>query len=296
MPTVYQAPRVSPAAAARAATEACHGTKIEVPRRPDVSVNGVVIDRDAIARETQNHPAARPIEAWLAAARALVVRELLLQEARRLRIDPAPESDAEGRRETDEEAMIRSLVEQQVKTPKASRDECVRYYEQNQQRFRSADLCEVRHILCAAPPADAEAREAAKARARAAIAILSAEPHRFAALAADLSACPSAKSGGNIGQITKGQTVPEFEAALERMQPGELCGAPIETRYGFHVVELQRRIGGNVVPFEIAHQRIAEWLDERVVRNALRQYVTILAGNASISGVALDAESSPLVQ
>ena len=50
--------------------------------------------RSAIARETQNHPAAKPIDAWLAAARALVVRELLLQEARRLGI----EAVAGGRR------------------------------------------------------------------------------------------------------------------------------------------------------------------------------------------------------
>ena len=35
-----------------------------------------------------------------------------------------------------------------------------------------------------------------------------------------LSACPSAQSGGNLGQITRGQTVPEFEAALGRMRAG----------------------------------------------------------------------------
>src|SRR5512143_4313507 len=40
-----------------------------------VSVNGVVIPRDAIAREVQNHPSSKPIEAWQSAARALVIRE-----------------------------------------------------------------------------------------------------------------------------------------------------------------------------------------------------------------------------
>ncbi len=54
-----------------------------------VSVNGVAIARDAIAREMQHHPAPKPIAAWQQAARALVIRELLLQEARRLGVAAA---------------------------------------------------------------------------------------------------------------------------------------------------------------------------------------------------------------
>jgi peptidyl-prolyl cis-trans isomerase C len=47
--------------------------------RAPVVVNGVPILHDAISRETQNHPAPTPVAAWQAAARALAVRELLLQ-------------------------------------------------------------------------------------------------------------------------------------------------------------------------------------------------------------------------
>ena len=51
-------------------------------QRTTVSVNGVVIAHDLISRETQNHPAANPVLAWTAATRALVVRELLLQDGK----------------------------------------------------------------------------------------------------------------------------------------------------------------------------------------------------------------------
>ena len=61
-----------------------------------VSVNGVAIARDAIVREMQHHPAPKPIAAWQQAARALVIRELLLQEARRLGV--APRADQRRRR------------------------------------------------------------------------------------------------------------------------------------------------------------------------------------------------------
>jgi peptidyl-prolyl cis-trans isomerase C len=277
-------------------TSGCSLKSRNLPRPKDISVNGVRIDRAAIAREAQNHPASKPVEAWLAAARALVVRELLLQEARRLRIAAEPLGDEEGRRETEEEALIRCLVEQEVHTPKADEAECRRYYEQNQVRFRSPDIIEVRHILCAADPKDLTARHKARARAEAAIATLAAAPERFDDLAAELSACPSARMGGSLGQITRGQTVPEFEAALQRLPPGQIAPHPIETRYGFHVVWVDRRVDGQQLPFEAVGEHIAAWLEEKVQRTAMRQYIAGLAGRAAICGIALEASNSPLVQ
>jgi peptidyl-prolyl cis-trans isomerase C len=261
-----------------------------------VSVNGVVISRAAISRETQNHPASKPIEAWLAAARALVVRELLLQEARRVGIEPVPLGDAEGRRETDDEASIRGLVAREVITPQADEAACRRYYEMNRRRFHSPDLYEVRHILLAAPPKDIAARSKARRRADIIIPALRHDPSAFGDIAEAESACPSGKMGGSLGQIGPGQTVPEFEKALTLMQVGEISAVPVETRYGFHVVSLDRRIAGRELPFEIVRDRIAAWLDEKVSRVAIRQYIAILAGRAEITGITLDASTNPLVQ
>ncbi len=44
----------------------------ELPKPKTISVNGIVIPRETIAQEVQNHPAKKPIDAWQAAARALV--------------------------------------------------------------------------------------------------------------------------------------------------------------------------------------------------------------------------------
>ena len=75
---------------------------------PPVTVNGVAIPRKAIAAEVQNFPARNPGEGWRAATRALVIRELLLQEARRLEIPVEQKTDADGRRETEEDAVLRA--------------------------------------------------------------------------------------------------------------------------------------------------------------------------------------------
>jgi peptidyl-prolyl cis-trans isomerase C len=266
-----------------------------LPKPKPVRVNGVAVPRELIAREVQNHPASRPIDAWQSAARALVVRELLLQEANRLGIDEPPLQDPEGRIETPEEAAIRGLVAREVMTPEPDEAACKRFYAQNAKRFRSGALYQAAHILLAAAPDDSKGRTAARETADAIRAALQADPAAFAGLARQRSDCPtSATEGGSLGQFAQGQTVPELERGLDRMQPGDV--AIVETRYGFHVVRLDNRIEGRQLPFDLAHDRIAAYLKELVERRALAQYVAILAGRAEIAGVSLAASTSPLVQ
>lgn len=252
-----------------------------------VSVNGVSIARDAIVREMQHHAAPKPIAAWQQAARALVIRELLMQRARQLGVTPAPISDADGRRETDEEAMMRGVVDREVTVPEPDDETCRRYYARNGARFRSPDIYEAAHILFAAPPANAQAYARAREDAAAVLAQLQARPELFAELATLHSRCPSARQGGNLGQITAGQTTPEFEEALIALGPGQLCEAPVATRYGFHIIRLDRKHEGRVLPYEVVARRIADYLRESVRRWADAQYVARLVSAAKIEGIEL---------
>ncbi len=252
-----------------------------------VSVNGVAIARDAIQREMQHHPAEKPIAAWQQAARALVIRELLLQRAKHLGLVPDPISDEAGRRETDDEALMRAVVEREVTVPTPDDATCRRYYEQNSARFRSPDIYEASHILFAALPADREGYAAARADAAAVLATLQDDPNSFATLAKAYSKCSSAEQGGNLGQITNGQTTPEFERALLALAPGELCAEPVATRYGFHIIRLARKTEGRVVPYEAVAEHIADYLRESVQHRANAQYVARLASAARIEGVEL---------
>jgi peptidyl-prolyl cis-trans isomerase C len=252
-----------------------------------VSVNGVVIRHDDISRETQNHPASTPIAAWTAAARALAVRELLLQEAHRKDIVATPCADAEGRTETAEEASIRELVDREISTPIPDEAACRRYYQQNLKRFRSANLYEAAHILFAARPDDRAAYGAARAEAEAVTAALRAAPARFAELAETHSACPSKVVGGSLGQLTRGDTVAEFDAALRVMAPGEITTEPVASRFGHHIIRLDRKIEGRALSFEVVRERIADYLVDRARRIAIAQFVARLTSRAEITGVDL---------
>ena len=256
-------------------------------RGQEVKVNGVPIARDIISRETQQHPSRTPMQAWTAAARALVVRELLLQEARRLDIVAKPIEDSNGRRESDEEAAIRALVDSKVRVPEADVESCRRFYDKNRNRFRSSDIYEAAHILFAAAKSDAVAYEQTRTTADTVLAALRDQPDRFTEFAKSYSTCPSAAQGGNLGQITAGQTTPEFERALAKLERGDFSRDPVATRYGFHIIRLDRKHAGRELPFELVADWIAEHLNDSVRRRATAQYLGRLAGAARIEGIDL---------
>jgi len=266
------------------------------PMRGTVSVDGVEIPRDDIAQEAQHHAAPTPAAAYAQAASALVIRRLLLNRALSLGLTAAPLTDDRGRRETDDDALIRQLIGLEVTMPTPDVDACRRYYTQNPSKFRTPDLYEASHILLAAHYRDRKARELARADAQAILATLRDQPQEFAALARAHSACTSRRDDGRLGQLTRGQTTVEIDRVLARLDIGSIANTPVETRYGFHIVRLDHRIEGQTLPFEAAHARIAEYLTESVQRRALAQYISILAGQANVAGVDLAASANPLVQ
>ncbi len=237
-----------------------------------LSVNGMAVAVDAD----------RPAE--LAA-----VRELLRQRAVAVGLLDAAVED-----ETEIDAAIEALLDKEVTTPVPTEAECRRYYEQNPAEFESGDLVHARHILFQVTPQVNLPQM--RARAEQALNELLAEPGRFAALAAELSNCPSGAQGGNLGQIGRGDMLPEFEKAVFKFGASGILRELVKTRYGFHIVAVDRRIPGHRLPFDVVQEEIAARLRSRVEERALRQYVSMLAGQAEIEGVQLEASASPLVQ
>ncbi len=158
----------------------------------------------------------------------------------------------------------------------------------------SPPLVAARHILLDADPADPVERSQQRDAALAIIARLQ-QGEDFSRLAAECSACPSKAQGGALGQISKGQTVPEFERQLLRLPLG-LAAQPIESRYGFHVVCVDLRVEGEALPFAVVENRIRAELGQRVWHKAVVQYLQTLVGAARIEGIALQGADSPLLQ
>ena len=255
---------------------------------PDVVVNGETIPSAAIAAEAQNHeaPKDKPGIAWRKAAQALAIRALLLQEAKRRGLSPDPLELAPGRFETDDEALIRALLDEALEIEPIAEDAVRSEWEKDPDRYRSAPLWDVSHILCACDPRDDAERGLAEARAIALLARLDGDAKGFAAAARE-SDCGSKASGGHLGQLGPGDTVPEFETALRTLTEGGISPAPVLSRHGWHIIRLNAIAPGQVLPFESVRPRIAQALEKAAWARASRQFVETLAQGAQITGASL---------
>ena len=192
------------------------------------------------------------------------------------------------------EKAIEELLAREVVTPSPTDEECRRYYDAHPQDFESGDLVHARHILFQVTPSVRIPE--IRARAERTLNELLREPERFVAVAAEMSNCPSGQHGGNLGQIGRGDTMPEFEKAIFRLGPTGLLRELVKTRHGFHIVAVDQRIPGKRLPFDMVRDKIAERLRAMVEEKALRQYISVLAGKANIQGADLDGTDVPLVQ
>lgn len=92
-----------------------------------------------------------------------------------------------------------------------------------------------RHILMAVTPVTDEAtvlNRLSDIRKR-----LTVDKEDFATLARLHSVDGSATRGGDLGWLHPGDTVPAFEEAMNKLQPGEIS-QPIKTQYGYHIIQV----------------------------------------------------------
>lgn len=254
---------------------------------PSLVIDGVELPEALIAQEIQNHPSASAAEARAAAAHALAIRALLIRRGQDLGLTPEPETDALGREETPEEALARAVLETELSVATPSQAECLRLYESQRERFRTPPLSEASHILLEADE-DGAAEADARALAESLIAQLRQGLASFADLARTHSACPSgASAGGSLGQLRPGDLVGEVERALAGLQPGDVAASPVRSRFGWHVLRLDRRIEGRQLPFELVEDRIRLHLESRAWTAAATRYVADLAAAARAEGVAV---------
>ncbi|QQB33428.1 peptidylprolyl isomerase [Achromobacter deleyi] len=237
-----------------------------------VTINGVELTDADMEQELPLHAdAPNPMRA---ATTALVLRRVLLDEAARQGLDPASEDDAIG-----------ALLARHAPAPEADEAACRRYYQANPQRFIVGELIEADHILFQVTPG--VNLDMLRAHASAVLADLLADPSTFAEVARRQSNCPSAAVGGNLGQLGRGDTVPEFEKAVFALPAGGLLPQVLETRHGLHIVRVTRRIEGRLLPFEQVHESIASALTAASRDTAWRQYARLLVERADVRGIDL---------
>jgi peptidyl-prolyl cis-trans isomerase C len=193
---------------------------------------------------------------------------------------------------------IETLLEQTLAVPEPSDEDCRRHYAAHQARYRSGERVRVRHILFAVTPGV----DVVALRKQAEPIFLDVRCHdgqavdRFADAARQWSNCPSGADGGDLGWLSAEDCAPEFARELfGRIEVGVLPRL-VHSRFGLHVVEVLEREAGVAQSFESVRGAVANLLRQQVFVTALKQYLQLLAGQAVVEGVELDAADTPLVQ
>lgn len=78
----------------------------------------------------------------------------------------------------------------------------------------------------------------------------------FAELAKKHSTGPTGKDGGDLGWFDPSQMVPPFAEAIAAMKPGDYSKAPVQTQFGWHVINLQETRKAEPPPFDEAKPRL----------------------------------------
>ncbi len=103
----------------------------------------------------------------------------------------------------------------------------------------------------------------------------------FATVAAEVSLdTGSATSGGNLGCVARGVTVPEFEDALFATPEGEISD-PVQTEFGFHIIEVLQH---NAPTFEAAKPLVLQ----RVLADSNEGFNTVLNDALAAADVSVD--------
>ena len=142
-----------------------------------------------------------------------------------------------------------------------SEEEVSTYYAENKEMFFRPKLFTASHILVKVDPAsNTEERELLQLRAEELLTRARAGED-FYNLAYYESEDRTKYVGGSLGSFHEGQTVPEFDKAIQAMKPGEISDLVI-TLYGFHIIKLDATDEARQLTFEEAAPQIRTQLAE----------------------------------
>lgn len=182
-------------------------------------------------------------------------------------------TESELRDFTRRDLIIANFVQQTFASKVTVNDEeCKKFYDQNQDKFKQSEQVRASHILIGVDPkADPEARKMAREKADKLRKDLAGGAD-FATLARENSTCPSSQQGGDLGYFGRGQMVPTFEQAAFSLKQGEVSDV-VETQFGYHIIKQMGKKNAETISYGDAKARIAEYLKGQKVTAAVTAYL-----------------------
>lgn len=159
---------------------------------------------------------------------------------------------------TRQSILANAYVQDLLKNSAASEEALKAEYEKIKATISGTEY-KARHILV---EKEGEAKEI--------IAKLKKDPASFAKLAMDKSKDTGSKaSGGELGWFDLSRMVPEFGAAVSKLDKGAITQEPVKTQYGYHVIQVEDSKPIEAPPFEEVKPQLAQHLQQQSVKKQM---------------------------
>lgn len=174
------------------------------------------------------------------------------------------------------ELAINIWMKKQLNNVIVSDSEAKEFYEKNSDKFMQESTLHARHILL-------ESEEDAKKIIGTLKSLQGkALQEKFMALAKEKSTGPSAPNGGDLGTFKKGQMVPTFSEAVWALQEGEITTKPVKTRFGYHVIYLEKKNPPSKVAYNDVKSQIITTLKQKQFTAKIQEMAKELKKKATI--------------
>ena len=193
-------------------------------------VSGSTITVDDFKKEVENlppylKPMAETPEGKKEMLETMIIRELILQDAKKDGVDKSPavtDKLEDLKKRLVVEAYLKKKVDEQAKV---TDEELQKFYDQNKDKFKSGDEIKASHILMKDEKTAQEVLAKVKGGGN------------FEELAKKFSIDSAAVKGGDLGWFGKGSMIPEFEKAAFALKEGETSGI-VKTKFGYHIIKV----------------------------------------------------------
>jgi len=209
-------------------------------------------------------------------AERLVERVLFIKAAQKEGVEQEAEFK-ENIEKLKEELLVSLWMKKQMENAIVSDSEAKDFYKNNPEKFKMPESVNARHILI---PDEKTAKEI--------IAELKelkddALKEKFIELAKAKSTGPTGEKGGDLGNFSKGQMVPEFDKAVFALKKGEISLEPVKTQFGFHVIYLEEKKESTTVAFDDVKEKIVQALKQQQFQQKLSEVAKELKSKAKIT-------------
>ncbi len=177
----------------------------------------------------------------------LIAQELFYLEGKKDKVDESEEFqkmliDAE------EKLLKTHMIAKFMMDITVPDEEIQKFYDENPNQFIAPDSIRASHILLPDAGQAVTIIEEIK------------NGKSFEAAAKEYSICPSNQKGGDLSYFSKGQMVPEFEAAAFALEIDEMTEVPVQTQFGYHIIKLTDRKIAQTIPFDAVKENARNYL------------------------------------